>query len=74
MAEQLSFQAKDGGSIPHMDALVDAKTTKSVLTLARLRGSAQDGMEKSAQVQILQHAKGRGCPLDRLSADLSVMV
>ena len=27
MAEQLPFQANDGGSIPSMDALVDAKTT-----------------------------------------------
>ena len=30
MAEQLSFQANDGGSIPPMGALVDAKTTISV--------------------------------------------
>ena len=57
MAEQLPFQANDGGPIPPMDALVDAKTTKSVFTLAWLRGLSQEEVEKSAQVQILQHAK-----------------
>jgi hypothetical protein len=74
MAEQLPFQANDGGSIPSMDALVDAKTTKSVFgrgvmaTVSRSVGEIRAGSNPAAR------KVGHGCPVDRLSADLSAMV
>ena len=55
MAEQLSFQANDGGSIPSMDALVDAKTTISVFgrvvmaTVSRSVGEIRAGSNPAAR-------------------------
>ncbi len=55
MAEQLSSQANDGGSIPSMDALVDAETTKSVFgrvvmaTVSRSVGEIRAGSNPAAR-------------------------
>ena len=57
MVEQLLRQANDGGPIPPMDALVDAKTTNNACLAEWLWRRSQDPLEKSAQVQILQHAQ-----------------
>ncbi len=57
VAEQLPSQANDGGPIPSMDALVDAKTTAKACLSEWLRRATQVRLEQSAQVRILRHAK-----------------